>query len=137
MCIRDSLTRVAPQPRLQAETQSEGPGSWAADLPLAPVQRAAAGAPAEPSERGGESTSEVVQRSWSDSPSSEVSGLSSRSPSPAEAGSAAVASIMGGHQAADTDMDELAGKLYDKIRTRLKSELLGDRERAGFLTDLR
>jgi hypothetical protein len=27
--------------------------------------------------------------------------------------------------------------LYDRIRTRLKSELLVDRERAGFLTDLR
>jgi len=34
-------------------------------------------------------------------------------------------------------MDELAGKLYDRIRTRLKTELLIDRERAGFLTDLR
>lgn len=34
-------------------------------------------------------------------------------------------------------MDELARKLYDRLRTRLKSELLVDRERAGFLTDLR
>ena len=37
----------------------------------------------------------------------------------------------------DTQMDELAGKLYDKIRSRLRNELLVDRERAGFLTDLR
>jgi hypothetical protein len=42
-----------------------------------------------------------------------------------------------GHTAPETNIDELAGKLYDKIRTRLKSELLVDRERAGFLTDLR
>jgi hypothetical protein len=41
------------------------------------------------------------------------------------------------HRAAETDMDELAGKLYDRIRNRLKTELLVDRERAGFLTDLR
>jgi hypothetical protein len=33
-------------------------------------------------------------------------------------------------------MDELARKLYDRIRNRLKTELLVDRERAGFLTDL-
>ena len=43
----------------------------------------------------------------------------------------------GSHSSAETDMDELAGKLYDRIRTRLKTELLVDRERAGFLTDLR
>ena len=37
----------------------------------------------------------------------------------------------------DEAMDALAGKLYDRIRSRLKSELLVDRERAGLLTDLR
>jgi hypothetical protein len=37
----------------------------------------------------------------------------------------------------DQAMDELAGKLYDRIRTRLRTELLVDRERAGLLTDLR
>jgi len=129
--------------RLQLQTQAERSSSRAAELPLAPVQRAAAEVEPEPSEPGGESTSEVVQRGWFDSLSSEVSSLSSRAPSPAEAGSAvstvgsAVGSMFGGHNAAETDMDELAGKLYDKIRTRLKSELLVDRERSGFLTDLR
>ena len=39
--------------------------------------------------------------------------------------------------AQDEAMDALAGKLYDRIRNRLKSELLVDRERAGLLTDLR
>jgi hypothetical protein len=34
------------------------------------------------------------------------------------------------------DLDELARKLYDRIRTRLKAELRLDRERAGLLTDL-
>jgi hypothetical protein len=34
-------------------------------------------------------------------------------------------------------MDLLAGKLYDRIRGRLKTELLIDRERAGLLTDWR
>ena len=39
--------------------------------------------------------------------------------------------------ASETEMDELARKLYERIRGRLKTELLVDRERAGFLTDLR
>src|SRR4029077_4254861 len=127
---------------LQRRAQPEPSLSRAAELPLGPVQRAAELAP-EPSEPGGESTDEVVQRRMFDSPSSEVSGLPLHAPSPAEAGSAlstaasSVGSMFGGHKAAETDMDELAGKLYDKIRTRLKSELLVDRERAGFLTDLR
>jgi hypothetical protein len=34
-------------------------------------------------------------------------------------------------------LDELAGKLYDRIRARLRDELLIDRERAGLLTDVR
>jgi hypothetical protein len=37
----------------------------------------------------------------------------------------------------EKDMDELAGKLYDRIRGRLRTELLVDRERAGLLTDWR
>lgn len=37
----------------------------------------------------------------------------------------------------ESEMDALAGKLYERIRCRLKSELLIDRERAGLLTDLR
>ncbi len=51
--------------------------------------------------------------------------------------SASPAAATGPSQASETDMDELAGKLYDRIRSRLKTELLVDRERAGFLTDLR
>ena len=34
-------------------------------------------------------------------------------------------------------LEDLAAKLYDRIRIRLRNELLVDRERAGFLTDLR
>ena len=33
--------------------------------------------------------------------------------------------------------EETAAKLYDRIRTKLRNELLVDRERAGMLTDLR
>jgi len=34
-------------------------------------------------------------------------------------------------------LDELTGRLYDRVRTNLRTELLVDRERAGLLTDLR
>lgn len=133
--------QVWPVGRLvQVQTQSERSVGRTAELPLAPLQRAA---PAESPELapGGELTSEAAPRGLFDSP--EVGSVPPRAPSPAEVGSAvgtvgpAIGSAFGGPKAAETDMDELAGKLYDKIRTRLKSELLVDRERAGFLTDLR
>lgn len=38
---------------------------------------------------------------------------------------------------ADHDVNELASKLYDHIRSRLRAELLVDRERAGLVTDRR
>jgi hypothetical protein len=36
-----------------------------------------------------------------------------------------------------TELDELAARLYDRLRTKLRTELLVDRERAGMLTDFR
>ncbi|MDT4931372.1 MAG: hypothetical protein QOF92_4239 [Pseudonocardiales bacterium] len=44
----------------------------------------------------------------------------------------------GGHAAdPDIDLDELALRLYARLRSRLRRELLVDRERAGLLTDYR
>jgi hypothetical protein len=37
----------------------------------------------------------------------------------------------------DRELDELAHRLYGRIRSRLAAELLADRERAGMITDLR
>ncbi|PZR93098.1 MAG: hypothetical protein DLM67_14085 [Candidatus Nephthysia bennettiae] len=37
----------------------------------------------------------------------------------------------------ETELDELAGRLYDRFRSRLRMELLVSRERAGLATDLR
>jgi hypothetical protein len=37
----------------------------------------------------------------------------------------------------DIDLDELSHRLYDRIRSRLRLELLLDRERAGLLSDFR
>jgi hypothetical protein len=51
---------------------------------------------------------------------------------PAAAG---VAAVPGGHS--DRELDALAHQLYDRLRSRLRMELLVDRERAGLITDMR
>jgi hypothetical protein len=40
-------------------------------------------------------------------------------------------------QHSDKELDDLARQLYERIRSRLRLELLVDRERAGLITDLR
>ena len=77
---------------------------------------------------------ETVQRVWYESPVAVSRRLSEGAMASDSSGPAALAASSEGSEA---QMDELARKLYDRIRGRLKSELLVDRERAGFLTDLR
>jgi hypothetical protein len=106
-------------------------------MPLAPsrgisVQRASQSADDTEAEPAGadEADGPTVQGAWYEAPLA-VSRVTARAPA-AESGAAA-----GPHQASETEMDELARRLYDRLRSRLKTELLVDRERAGFLTDLR
>src|SRR5438067_11822927 len=122
-------------------------------LPLAPppgiaLQRAAqalAESRTESADESAEPFAPTVQGAWYDSITAGAGSLASSAMSSggAAAGGAvgsaggATASSSGHQPAAEPDMDQLAGKLYDRIRTRLKTELLIDRERAGFLTDLR
>src|SRR3984893_14301329 len=103
-------------------------------MPLAPsrgisVQASRDDAPLpDPPPQGG---SEILQGAWYEAPVA-VSRVTAGAPA-GESGAAAA----GPHQASETEMDELARRLYDRLRSRLKTELLVDRERAGFLTDLR
>jgi hypothetical protein len=103
-------------------------------LPLAPsrgisVQASSDDTPLpDPPPQGGR---EILQGAWYEAPAG-VSRVSAGAPA-AESSSASA----GPHQASETEMDELARRLYDRLRSRLKTELLVDRERAGFLTDLR
>ena len=141
--LEDAPSMTLPQIGRQDRTRQEQP------LPLVPsrgfaVQRASQAV--DDSETGdtgapSESDAPVVQGAWYDSISAGVKSLTSGAGSSVAStvGSAlgGVASSLGGHKTDETDMDELAGKLYDRIRSRLKTELLVDRERAGFLTDLR
>jgi hypothetical protein len=113
---------------------SATPPRDAPDLPLVfmptPVQRAHEEASAESPNWPGEATEPVVQGAWTRA-------------TPSSTAEAAPAGPTIGAQRAQTpaapevDLDALAGKLYDRIRSKLKAELLVDRERAGFLTDLR
>jgi hypothetical protein len=69
--------------------------------------------------------------------SAESSPEVSEAPPDISAGQPAAATSTPATKDDETHIDELASKLYDKIRSRLRNELLVDRERAGFLTDLR
>jgi hypothetical protein len=107
-------------------------------MPLAPsrgisVQRASQPADDTEAESAGadEADGPTVQGAWYEAPMA-VSRVTAGAPA-AESGAASA----GPHQASETEMDELARRLYDRLRSRLKTELLVDRERAGFLTDLR
>ena len=137
--IARSTQRAADQP-----PAIDAASMPAADLPLAPVtivQRV----PETPAKTGAvmnEPEGEAVQRGWFDAMSSSLDGtpsLGSLASGASTVGSG-ISSLLhsgGAHATPEGDMDELATKLYDKIRARLKSELLIDRERSGFLTDLR
>jgi hypothetical protein len=54
---------------------------------------------------------------------------------PSGGGGGAAAGAAGAHS--DRELDDLAHQLYDRLRSRLRMELLIDRERAGVITDLR
>jgi len=108
-------------------------------LPLAPsrgisVQRASQSVDdteAEAAGSGDVAFGPTVQGIWYEAPVA-VSRVSAGTAAPETSGASA-----GPRQASETEMDELARRLYDRLRSRLKTELLVDRERAGFLTDLR
>jgi hypothetical protein len=144
--------RMLPMPTLAPVAVDRGtagsttPGRGPADLPLAPrltvIQRATSGAaPAEPN------GAVTAQRSSWDEPDS---GVPSPTPAageppaehpafPATVGPAAQVGPArpGAAPQPGAELDELARRLYDRIRVRLRGELLVDRERAGLLTDLR
>jgi Domain of unknown function (DUF4157) len=123
--------------RMEAEAQTvERSVATEAEMPLArvaasPMQASTAVIEA----RAPWATSATIQRAPESNGSSPPAA--SEPPSMSSAGQPAPGASLSPQKADDTQMDELAAKLYDKIRNRLRNELLVDRERAGFLTDLR
>jgi hypothetical protein len=126
---------TAPPTAAPVATGSEPPN-------LAPVQRfvspqrairpapAAFAAPTVTVQREADSGGPVLPTGTSDLPAS--------APAPPDPSGEASAAVAGASGAVSTgDLDALAGRLYDKIRYRLKAELRLDRERAGMITDRR
>jgi hypothetical protein len=64
-------------------------------------------------------------------------GANPPSPAPAGPSAAAPAALSASPANQERELDELARRLYGRIRSRLAAELLADRERAGMITDLR
>jgi hypothetical protein len=87
--------------------------------PLAAEPEAVSFEPAEPNRETAATAAQVVQPV-------EREATSETAPPAAPTGAQSPASL-----------DELAGRLYDRIRARIRDELLIDRERAGLLTDVR
>jgi hypothetical protein len=76
---------------------------------------------------------DAAQLTHADSPAAPAAAPAARPESPADHNHAE-------HRAVDTDdldLEELTARLYDRIRSRLRRELLLDRERAGLLSDFR
>lgn len=80
-----------------------------------------------------------VQTSRSGSPVTPASAHSSPTvqregpTSPASSGGTAAAAAKAGHS--ERELDDLAKQLFSRIRTRLRADLLQDREAAGFTFD--
>ena len=136
---------VRPMTQVLARPGSVASRSMTTPLPLAPsatmaamasVQRSAAeiaslasGADVVPMQRADLDAGDnaPVAREW---PSVQAA-------SAAPSGAASTPAAPDAQGRSDENIDALAGQLYERIRVRLKSELLVDRERAGLLTDLR
>ncbi|HEY8802390.1 MAG TPA: hypothetical protein VIN00_04885, partial [Candidatus Dormibacteraeota bacterium] len=129
---------LQPMPHVLSRPGSVASRSVPTPLPLAPlatmasVQRSAAEtASAAP-------TADFVSMQRADLDPGHNSPVAREWPSVQAAGGAASTPAAPDAQGrSDENIDALAGQLYERIRVRLKSELLVDRERAGLLTDLR
>ena len=154
--VAHELTHVAQQRRYGASLPAEGTAagkrlelqamaverSAARDrplpLPLAPMATVASVQRATAIAESAATAAAPIQRAGVEAGSADSSMAGPLS----EGGSGNIAASApnaraAGEASGEQDMDALAGKLYERIRTRLRSELLVDRERAGFLTDLR
>ena len=154
--VAHELTHVAQQRRYGASLPAEGTKagerlalqamaverSAARDrpfaLPLAPMATMASVQRATAIAESAATAAAPIQRAGVEAGSDDSSmiGLMSRG-GPGNIAASAITPRAPGEPSGEPDIDALAGKLYERIRTRLRSELLVDRERAGFLTDLR
>jgi hypothetical protein len=121
---------------------TDGEASGGSNFPLAPtpvvIQRIASDESWGPPGWATATAGPALQREPAHAPTpGETPGAVSARPFVAASPNGSALPAAADRPSAEADMDALAGRLYDRIRSRLKAELLVDRERAGFLTDLR
>ncbi len=124
---RRTIGSGSPGLDLQRESEVAVPRGPAALQPPVPLPVVAENAPDAPIESPSDI---VVSREAMDD--ADISPTVQRATAPSGGESPAV-----GPGGSEKDLDDLARRLYDRIRLRLTRELLVDRERAGALTDLR
>ncbi len=117
-------TPAAPAP--QATTPSGMPNWGAPGTVVNFPQRTITSAPSVQTSRSG---SPVTPASAHSSPTVQREGPTS----PASSGGTAAAAAKAGHS--ERELDDLAKQLFSRIRTRLRADLLQDREAAGFTFD--
>jgi hypothetical protein len=107
-------------------------------LPAAKPESASRPAPAGRSPAG--RSSAVAETPAGTSRGSDEAGMRAPTAAPPPVVQRAASPPLGGGAPAtraDEDLDDLARRLYDRLRSRLHRELLVDRERSGMVTDLR
>jgi len=125
----DRLTGVAGD-RPSGTTEQHGgamadPAERLGGAATVPVNRLATAVNGQPSRLAAAATGPASQLAAANG---QPSRLAAAAPGPAAAAS---------NGAGTADLDDLARRLYDRLRSRLMAELRLDRERAGFVTDLR
>ncbi|MEO6797943.1 MAG: hypothetical protein ABI401_05990 [Candidatus Dormibacter sp.] len=130
------MTPLPPRPGSVASRSMTTPLPLAPSAMIASVQRSAAEIASLAS--GGE----VVPMQRADLDADQNAPVAGEWPSvqaasAASSGAASTPAAPDAQGRSEEHIDALAGQLYERIRMRLKSELLVDRERAGLLTDLR
>ena len=79
----------------------------------------------------------AVPATWAPMPWPAVQAAAEAGPGEAGPGASGPPLPLSATGRSDQDLDVLAHELYDRLRSRLRMELLVDRERAGLVTDLR
>lgn len=103
------------------------------------VARSSLGDTSAPDLAGASSIGATIPGAFAAGDSGRAPSVQREDGSDAAVAAAATGATAGGGAAAggsERELDELARRLYDRIRSRLRTELLVDRERAGALSDL-
>ena len=134
--------RPSGTPAGRAEESATAESAAGMDFPLAPapliIQRIAADESGDGSAWANIAAGPTLQREPAEvAAAAEAPGALRAGPTEAASPNGSGFHPAASSHAPEADLDALASRLYDRIRSRLKTELLVDRERAGFLTDLR